>query len=125
MLQLRRRATIRSVTVLLSLVTAVSGCGTKWEPIAPPWASTLGEGGPDRVRVLTVDGEIEVRNPTIVTDTLRGMQANGNGPVRLPLDSISMIQGREADAKPVFVYVGAGVLVVWTILVFATFGSWE
>jgi hypothetical protein len=91
------RSPICRLAVLgLSVTMPIAGCH-EWATIPPPYAVSITESRPDRIRILTSDGEIELRDPLVTGDSLHGVPAEGGAPVGVSLGSISMAQERRID----------------------------
>lgn len=89
--------------IILSLQTA---CAT-WQPVVPG-SETL----PDRVRVTTTSGTVEIRDPVIEADSvLMGtvVLAGNEEPVRLPLTGLLLMEERRVNSFRTFVLVYAAV----------------
>ncbi len=127
------RRTLRSpicrVAVLgLSVTMPVAGC-YEWATIPPPYAVSITESRPDRIRILTSDGEIELRDPLVAGDSLHGVRAEGGTPVGVPLGSITMAQERRIDGGRTAAAVAIGALTAATVALLVAFGiaasSWD
>lgn len=93
-----RSPTCRVAVLGLSMTMPFTGCH-EWATIPPPYAVSIAESRPDRIRIQTSEGEIELRNPLVAGDFLHGARAEGGMPVGVPLGSITMAQERRIDGS--------------------------
>ena len=123
------RSPICRLAVLgLSMTMPSAGCH-EWVTIPPPYAVSIAESSPDRIRILTSEGEIELRDPLVTGDSLHGVRAEGGTPVGVPLESISMAQERRIDGGRTAGAVALGVLTAIVVASMVAFGvavsSWD
>jgi hypothetical protein len=91
---------------LLPLTTAlwigVTSC-TSWKPVKQPVPETIGTERPDEVRIYLADGgQVELRSPRIIADSLEGLVQRGRyrddvTRVRYPLSEITSISSKQTD----------------------------
>jgi hypothetical protein len=99
-----------------------------WQATTMPLPEVIADHG-DRIRVTQRDvGQIEIREPVIVRDTLRGLRARTDAPVAIPVADILRVESRGLDGGRT-TWLIAGILAVATTalvlsLVVAT-TSWQ
>lgn len=118
---------VRSSRLFAGGFLLMAAC-TSWQATTMPLPEVIADHG-DRIRVTQRDvGQIEVREPLIVRDTLRGLRARTDAPVAIPVADILRIETRGSDAGKT-TWLIAGILAVATTalilsLVVAT-TSWQ
>lgn len=72
----------------------------------------------DRIRVTQRDvGQIEVRQPVVVRDTLRGLRGSTDTPVAIPVADILRVETRHGDVGGTSLLVAGAAVVATTVLV--------
>jgi hypothetical protein len=105
----------RSSWLLIGALLPVAGCG-HWEGTTMPLPEVIANHG-DHIRVTQREvGQIEIRQPVVVNDTLHGLRANG-APIAIPLADILRVEARTLDAGRTTWLVAAALAVAITVLI--------
>lgn len=118
---------VRSSRLFVGAFLLMVACNS-WQANTMPLPEVIADHG-DRIRVTRRDvGQVEVRQPTIVRDTLRGLRAGTDAPVAIPVADILRVESRGLDGGRT-TWLIAGILAVATTalilsLVVAT-TSWQ
>jgi len=127
MRNLRANRFIRSFLPPFSVLlwVGVPAC-TSWKEVKPPVEQTLERDRPSEARVYLADGTVvELTTPRIVSDSLKGVTAEGSRMgeqtrVSVPLTDVNGVEVRKSDAlKTTALAVGVGVLAVGGIMAVA------
>lgn len=94
------------------LLTSLTACGTKEVP-REDWGAIT----PDaRIRVTTADGEEhDLRQVRVLTEELVGERAGDDLRLRIPLDSIDVVETSRGAAGPILAAIAATVATIWII----------
>lgn len=96
----------------LLLLTGLAACGTKEVP-REDWGAIT----PDaRIRVTTADGEEhDLRQVRVLTEELVGERASDSLRLRIPLDSIDIVETNRGAAGPILTAIAATAATIWII----------
>jgi hypothetical protein len=102
---------VLAVAVALMLV----GCAT-WRATTAPLPEVVRD-HPDRIRVTRRDsGQVEVRGPVLVSDTLRGTREDRR--IAIPVDDILRVETRGFSAGKSSILIGGLIVAATAVLIY-------
>ena len=96
----------------LAGLLVLAACGMKEVP-EEDWGAITSDA---RIRVTTVDGEQhDLRSVRVYTDELTGEQASDSTRVRIPLDSVEVVETGSSAAGPILAGIAVAAATIWII----------